>query len=94
MSLYNAQPPDLPYELIQQKYNEYAEFSDMHFDFSLTYDELITIRNSLISSRPEWMNQEEFINYENATFLYYTTKIDSEKWWAKYEENKRCPCRK
>lgn len=70
------------------KYNEYCEFSDMHFDLSLSYDELITIRDNLISTRSEWMNEEAFINYENSVFLHYTTPIDSEKWWLEYEANK------
>lgn len=91
--------PDWPYELNDAcaddaddneriKYNEYAEFSDIHFDLMLSYEELIRVRDELISNRPEWMNQEEFINYENAMFLYHTTPIDSEKWWAQYYENK------
>ena len=90
--------PDWPYEFDDEndnlndpervKYHEYIEFSDIHFHFNLTYNELIIIRDELIPNRSEWMNEEAFINYENATFLYYTTPIDSENLWKQYEANK------
>ena len=96
MRLRNMDEPYWPFELNIadandpecMKYNEYAEFSDIHFNLSLTYDELITVRNGLIPNRPRWMNQEVFINYENAIFLYHTTPVDSEKWWEQYEETR------
>ena len=75
------------------KYNEYIEFSDIHFHFNLTYDEIIMIRDGLIPIRPGWMNEEVFIAYENATFLYHTIPIDSDKWWEQYniiKETKKC----
>lgn len=74
---------------VRIKYEEYEEFEIKHIDyFKYNYDELITIRNSLITERPEWMNTEEFINYENGQFRYYTDCEMLEKEWENYNENK------
>lgn len=99
--------PDWPYEFdddnendpVRIKYDEYCEFDGLHFDDTLSYDELITIRDSLIPHRPEWMNSEEFINYENKNLLYHTSATESDKLWEQYENtklrgSKTCPlCR-
>lgn len=50
------------YDYIQEKLNFQYE------DEERSYDVLIEIRNSLIETRPEWMNVEEIINYENELF--------------------------
>jgi hypothetical protein len=54
---------------------EYSEFTNAHFndfynpELNKSYDELIALRDNLISEKVEerldWMNTEEFINYEN-----------------------------
>lgn len=81
------------------KYNEYEDFESMNFNICSPYDELITIRDSLILSRPEWMNQEMFINYENARFLYHNECFITDHIWNTYNEtklkgNSMCPlCR-
>jgi hypothetical protein len=88
--------PDWPFEFdddndndpVRVKYEEYEALDDMHFDISLTYDELIMIRDSLIPTRPAWMNEEMFINYENERFLYHTKCIASDKLWDAYNANK------
>jgi len=101
--------PIWPYELNDDdendperiKLEEYDDFEEKHFDIEkYDYDELITIRNSLISERPEWMNTEEFINWENRRFRYHTNFVILDNEWNKYNENKTkgngsCPlCRK
>ena len=82
------------------KMEEYFDYNDKHFDIETnTYDELIEIRNSLISERPEWMNTPEIINYENKTFRYHTEFVKLDREWEKYNEtktkgNSTCPlCR-
>ena len=83
-----------------KKFDEYNVFEDRHFNIEeKTYDELITIRNNLISERPEWMNTEEFINYENALFRYYKECQNADEEWEQYNQTKtkgksKCPlCR-
>ena len=72
-----------------KKQEEYYYSQDTHFNYEEnTYDELIEIRNNLIAFRPEWMNTEEFINYENDCFSYHTKIAQVEREWEKYNENK------
>ena len=98
-------PPEWPYDddnnqLELKKYNEYCEYEATHFDMETkSYDELIAIRNELISKRSVWMNVEEFINYENVHFKYHTECVRLEAEWEnngkhKIKENSSCPlCR-
>jgi len=98
--------PRWPYENVDEheddkKQEEYYYFEDTHFNYEEnTYDELIEIRNSLFSDRPDWMNAEEFINYENENFKYQIKLIKVEHDFDEYNENKTrgnrtCPlCRK
>jgi hypothetical protein len=101
--------PNWPYECNndnnndQERYDEYTIFEETNFipyNEEKTYDELIIIRNNLINERPEWMNTEEFINYENALFRYYKECQKADKDWEVYNEtktkgNSKCPlCRK
>ena len=99
--------PEWPYDIEDEgwegneKCKEYEKFVDIHFLIEeKTYDELITIRNNLISERPEWMNAEEIIIYENANFRYHTECQKADEDWRKYNEtknkgNSKCPlCRK
>lgn len=100
--------PDWPYVLNDDddndperiKYDEYCEYENKYFDIGTkSYDELIEIRNSLISERPAWMNTHEFINYENCQFIYHTEFIKLDKEWEEYNKmktkgNGTCPlCR-
>ena len=95
---------DFPYKNDEndenEKWDEYCDFEIIHFNIEeKTYDELIIIRNNLISERPEWMNTEEFINYENGMFRYHTECQKAEEDWKQYHDtktkgNSKCPlCR-
>jgi hypothetical protein len=76
-------------ELEDKKQEEYYYFEDTHFDYKTkTYDELVIIRNNLITERPEWMNTEAFINYENNTIKYQIQILNIEKDCDDYNENK------
>jgi hypothetical protein len=97
--------PDWPYEINEDDDNdlekikqiEYEEFEAMYFNIKEnSYDELVTIRNNLISERSEWMNSDAFINYENGMFKYFSKfvkecKMNDEN---KTKGNSSCPlCR-
>ena len=93
----NVESSNWPYEFNDDnendperiKYNEYCEFENKYFDIGTkSYDELIEIRNSLISVRPEWINTYEFINYENSQFRYHTECVKLDLEWEKYNETK------
>jgi hypothetical protein len=102
----NIESPNWPYnddEVEEEiKFNLYDTFEDTHreiVDYSKSIDELIHIRNGLLDDRPEWMNTEEFINYENDYFRYHIECSRIEKIWDEYENSKlkgnmKCPlCR-
>ena len=83
-----------------EKQEEYDFFEDIYFNYKKkTYEELIKFRNGLMSDRLEWMNTEEFINYENKRFRYNINfeKVDKEgnEWNnKKIQGNGTCPlCR-
>ena len=89
--------PDWPYEINDDedddpeliKYDEYCEFNDTHFNYEEnSYDELIEIRNNLIVERPDWMNTEVFINYENDLFIYHIEFVKLDKEWEEYNKTK------
>ena len=92
--------PDYPYDLNDDddndperiKYDEYCDFqmkySNLLYDYEKTYDELIENRDSLIPQRPEWMNSEIFINYENNDLKYHTDCIKLHREWEEYNETK------
>ena len=64
-----------------------------------TYEEMIINRNISINHRPDWMNTEEFINYENSRFKYHIESVKLDEEWDKYDASKtkgnsKCPlCR-
>jgi len=71
------------------KLEEYSLFEETHFDYETkTYDELIVVRNSLITQRLEWMNTDTFINYENKNIRYQLKILNVEKEWDEFNENK------
>ena len=82
---------------VRVKWEEYQE-NDI-FNICSSYEEFITIRDNLIPTRSEWMNEEVFINYESANFLYHTNCVASDKLWDTYKQektkgNSMCPfCR-
>jgi hypothetical protein len=81
------------------------EFEKIEFKYDLcnceknTYEEMIINRNISINHRPDWMNTEEFINYENVRFKYHIECDKLDKEWEKYDASKtrgnsKCPlCR-
>ena len=81
------------------KEEEYSWFSNEYFnDFykpelkNKSYDELVAIRDSLIlakvKERLDWMNTEEFINYENSLFYYQIVSKKIKKIWKKFNKKK------
>jgi len=73
--------PEWPFEIKKEddsdpeyiKRQEYQQFFITNFNNEkATYDELIEIRNNLISTRPAWMNIQIIINFENQHFKYIT----------------------
>ena len=81
------------------KEGEYSDFINKYFNEyykpelnNKSYDELIALRDSLISEnveeRLDWMNTEEFINYENERFCYEIVCKKIEKKWEKFNNKK------
>ena len=78
---------------------EYSVFTNKYFNEyskpelnNKSYDELIALRDSLISEnveeRLDWMNTEEFINYENERFCYEIVIKKINKKWKKFNNKK------
>ena len=78
---------------------EYSDFTNKYFNEyrkpelkNKSYDELIALRDSLIlqkvEERLDWMNTEEFINYENERFCYEIVLKKIEKKWKKFNNKK------
>ena len=78
---------------------EYSIFTNKYFNEyhkpelnNKSYDELIALRDSLISEnveeRLDWMNTDEFINYENERFCYEIVCKKIEKKWEKFNNKK------
>jgi hypothetical protein len=93
----DVESPSWPYEFDDDddndperiKYDEYLEYEDTYFDIEIyNYDELIIIRDDLIPHRPEWMNTEIFINYENKNFRWHTEFVKLDREWNNYDDNK------
>lgn len=91
----DIESPNWPYndtaEEEERKFNLYDEFENTYSDigdYNKSYDELINIRDSLLDNRPEWMNTEEFINYENELFRYYIESSRIDKNYEDYQNNK------
>ena len=80
--------PDWPFELDDIKYDEYQEFHTQWFDMENSYETLIVIRNNLLSIRPDWMNTDTFIEYENEEVYYHSECVKAEKAWDEYNYNK------
>ena len=81
------------------KEGEYSDFINKYFNEyykpelnNKSYDELIALRDSLIlekvEERLDWMNTEEFINYENERFCYEIVCKKIEKKWEKFNNKK------
>ena len=82
------------------KEEEYNDFINEYLNYTnKSYEELVSIRDSLISKKIEWMNTEKFINYENLLFHYLIETEKIKKKWEtfnnkKIKGNEKCPlCR-
>lgn len=73
--------PKWPFEIKKEddsdpeykKRQEYQKFFITNLNNKkATYDEVIEIRNNLMSTRPAWMNIQIFINFENQNLKYIT----------------------
>jgi hypothetical protein len=82
--------PVWPYKNDEMPIEKFYEFEDKHFNYEKnTYDELIEIRDRIKSERPDWLNAEEIINYENQLFRFYENIVKIEKNKKKNKENYR-----
>lgn len=86
--------------IVDDKEFEYGGFFNDYFDYqNNSYEELIAIRDSLIDERPDWMNTEVFIHYENALLHYCIEQERIQQLWEDFNEtkimgNRLCPiCR-
>jgi len=75
------------------KEGEYSDFTNKYFnEYYKSYDEIVALRDSLIlqkvEERLDWMNTEEFINYENELFCYNIVCKKIEKKWEKFNNKK------
>lgn len=85
----NYQYPEWPYKTTDNKQELFYHYEDTYFNYEEnTYDELIEIRNNLIPERPQWMNTEEFINYENELFKITMNFIELENKWGGITKHK------
>jgi hypothetical protein len=84
----NMDPPVWPFQVKTAdnsdpeyvKTQEYQQFIADHFNIqTANYDELITLRNNLMATRSQWMNNEIFIQFENHYFKYITELLKSTK---------------
>lgn len=82
--------PTFLYEVKHEhvKYDEYQKFRTQWFDMDDSYEKIIEIRNSLLSKRPDWMNTDTFLKYENELLKYHSECTKLEKEWEKYEYDK------
>ena len=81
------------------KEGEYSDFTNEYFNEfykpelkNKSYDEFVALRDQLIlekvEERLDWMNTEEFINYENDLFWYNIARKKIEKKWQKFNNKK------
>jgi hypothetical protein len=106
---------DWPYELKKDsegnddyenddKLVEYEKLEDDYYNkyMNKTYEEIIKIRDELVETRPNWMNTEEFITWENQHIKYWVYMIKKDNEEDNYKKSKLnyinsqcCPlCRK
>ena len=75
----------------EKEFDEYCKFEDEHEDellFVETFEEYVVARDKLKSSRPEYMNTEEMIEYENEQFIYDLECKKLEELWEGWLQTK------
>lgn len=87
--------PEWPIDLTDDNHDEYEVFRTKWFDRKNSYVKLIQIRNNLYSIRPDWMETDSFLKYENELLLFESECARVEKTWEEYQDNiniyKICP---
>jgi len=102
--------PEFPYNVNddiendegRQKLDEYMEWESNNFNYENSTEEIVEKRDKSKGNRPDWMNEELFINYENTYIKHWVETYKIEKEYDNYIDNKRknitnpcCPlCRK
>jgi len=78
-----------PYDV--KKFDEYCKFEDEHEDELLlieTFEEYVSVRDKLKPLRPDYMNTEEMIEYENERFKYDIECKKIEELWDEWKQTK------
>ena len=78
------------------------EWESENYNYENSLEEIFKKRDELKLNRPDWMNTDLFIDYENQYIQYWIDTIKIEKEFDNYIENKQkniinksCPlCRK
>jgi hypothetical protein len=78
------------------------EWESNNFNYENSTEEIVEKRDKLKENRPDWMNEELFINYENTYIKHWVETYKIEKEYDNWIHNKRkytinmcCPlCRK
>lgn len=87
--------PEFPYDTDEddgnQKFNKYIEWENKNIDYENenSLAEILQKRDNLKMNRPDWMNEELFIDYENRNILYWVETIKIEKEYDNWIDNKR-----
>ncbi len=101
----NIESPNWPFDDNDDDYTikleEYWDYEKKYFDLEKnSYEQLLLIRNNSMNDRPEWMNTDLFLEFENNKLLYSIEQYELENIWNKYNDSKIkgngcCPlCRK
>lgn len=93
--------PDWPYELHKDSEGEddyenddkLVEYEKLEHNYynnyeNKTYEEIIIIRDELIETRPNWMNTDEFISWENQHIKYWIYMIKKDIEEVTYQKSK------
>ena len=95
--------PEWPHEIDECHFEDYlcqtVKNRFLKYNHSITIHELKQQRDLRIPTRPAWMNQKAFIDYEDKQFRYFLETRDKLRDYSRYEMNKikgnkKCPyCR-
>jgi hypothetical protein len=91
------EPPDFPYTVNddienddgRQKLDEYMEWESENYNYENSLEEILEKRDKLKLNRPDWMNTDLFIDYENQYIQYWIDTIKIENRFDNYIENKQ-----
>ena len=91
------EPPEFPYTVNddienddgRQKLDEYMDWESKNYNYENSLEELLDKRDKLKLNRPDWMNTDLFIDYENEYIQYWINTIKIENEFNNYIENKQ-----